>query len=84
VVGPVGTLVLEGPENSRIVLSAIGADEVLSMGLMVFVSRVERNFRGIMTWGRTLLTSDSRLSLKLDGRSEPIMHYSAYTRVEQG
>jgi hypothetical protein len=37
-----------------------------------------------MTWGRTLLTSDSGLSLKLDGRSEPIMHYSAYTRVEQG
>jgi hypothetical protein len=24
------------------------------------------------------------LSLKLDGRSKPLMHYSAYTRVEQG
>jgi hypothetical protein len=38
VVGPVGTLVLDGVENSRIVLSAIGADEVLSMGSTVFVS----------------------------------------------
>jgi hypothetical protein len=37
-VGPVGTLVLDGAENSRIVLSAIGADEVLSTGSMVFVS----------------------------------------------
>jgi hypothetical protein len=27
VVGPVGTLVLDGVENSRVVLSAIGADE---------------------------------------------------------
>jgi hypothetical protein len=38
VVGPVGKLVLEGAENSRIVLSAIGADEVLSTELTVFVS----------------------------------------------
>jgi hypothetical protein len=38
VVGPVGTLVLEGVENSRIVLSIIGADEVLFTGLTVFVS----------------------------------------------
>jgi hypothetical protein len=38
VVGPVGTLVLEGAENSRIVLSTIGADEVLSTGSTVFVS----------------------------------------------
>jgi hypothetical protein len=38
VVGPVGTLVLEGAENLRIVLSAIGADEVLSTGSTVFVS----------------------------------------------
>jgi hypothetical protein len=38
VVGLVGTLVLEGAENSRIVLSAIGANEVLSMGSTVFVS----------------------------------------------
>jgi hypothetical protein len=30
--GPVGTLVLEGAENSRIILLAIGVDEVLSMG----------------------------------------------------
>jgi hypothetical protein len=37
VFGPVGTFVLEGAENSRIVLSAIGADGVLSMGSMVFV-----------------------------------------------
>jgi hypothetical protein len=37
-VGPVGTLVLEAAENSRMVLSAIGADEVLSMRSMVFVS----------------------------------------------
>jgi hypothetical protein len=36
------------------------------------------------TQGRTHLTSDSGLSLKLDGRSKPVMHYSAYTRVEQG
>jgi hypothetical protein len=38
VVGPVGTLVLEGAENLRIVLSAIGADEVLSTGSTLFVS----------------------------------------------
>jgi hypothetical protein len=38
VVGPVGTLVLKGAENSRIVLSAIGADGVLSTGSTVFVS----------------------------------------------
>jgi hypothetical protein len=38
VVGPVGTLVLEGAENLRIILSAIGADEVLPTGSMVFVS----------------------------------------------
>jgi hypothetical protein len=38
VVGPVGTLVLEGAKNSRIVLSAINADGVLSMGSTVFVS----------------------------------------------
>jgi hypothetical protein len=31
VVGPVGTMVLEGAENSRIVLSAIDVDEVLSL-----------------------------------------------------
>jgi hypothetical protein len=37
VVGPVGTLVLERPENSQIIPSAIGADEVLSMGSTVFV-----------------------------------------------
>jgi hypothetical protein len=37
VVGPVGTLVLEGAENSWIVLSAIGADKVLSTGSTVFV-----------------------------------------------
>jgi hypothetical protein len=24
------------------------------------------------------------LSLKLDGRSKPVMHYPAYMRVEQG
>jgi hypothetical protein len=36
--GPIGTLELEGEENSRIVLSAIGADEVASMGSTVFVS----------------------------------------------
>jgi hypothetical protein len=36
--GSVGTLVLEGVESSRIVLSAIGADEVLSAGSTVFVS----------------------------------------------
>jgi hypothetical protein len=44
VVGQVGTLVLEGAENSRIVLSAIGADEVLSTGSTVFVFLFERNF----------------------------------------
>jgi hypothetical protein len=38
VVGLVGTLVVEGAENSRIVLSGIDADGVLSMGSMVFVS----------------------------------------------
>jgi hypothetical protein len=38
VVGTVGTLVLEGAENSQIVLSAIGADEVLSTGSTMFVS----------------------------------------------
>jgi hypothetical protein len=38
VVGPVGTLVLDGAENSRIILSTIGADEVLSTGSTVFVS----------------------------------------------
>jgi hypothetical protein len=38
VVGPVGTLVLDGAENSRIVLSAIGADKVLSTGSTVFIS----------------------------------------------
>jgi hypothetical protein len=38
VIGLVGTLVLEGAENSQIVLSAIGADDVLSTGSMVFVS----------------------------------------------
>jgi hypothetical protein len=38
VVGQVGTLVLEGAENSRIVPLANGADEVLSTGLTVFVS----------------------------------------------
>jgi hypothetical protein len=38
VFGPIGTLVLEGVENSWIVLSAIGADEVLSTGSTVFVS----------------------------------------------
>jgi hypothetical protein len=38
VVGPVGTLVLEGAENSRIVLSAIDADGVLSTRSTVFVS----------------------------------------------
>jgi hypothetical protein len=38
VVGSVGTLVLEGVEKSRIVLSAIGVDEVLSTGSTVFVS----------------------------------------------
>jgi hypothetical protein len=44
VFGPVGTLVLEGAENSWIILSAMGADEVLSTGSMVFVSWLERNF----------------------------------------
>jgi hypothetical protein len=38
VVGPVGTLVLDGVENSRIVLSAISADEVLYTGSTVSVS----------------------------------------------
>jgi hypothetical protein len=38
VVGPVGTLVLEGVENSQIVHLAIGADEVLSTGSTVLVS----------------------------------------------
>jgi hypothetical protein len=38
VVSLVGTLVLVGAENSRIVLSTIGADEVLSTGTMVFIS----------------------------------------------
>jgi hypothetical protein len=38
VVGLVGTLVVEGAKNSRIVLSGIDADGVLSMGSMVFVS----------------------------------------------
>jgi hypothetical protein len=38
VIGPVGTLVNEGEENSRITLSAIDVDKVLSMGSMVFVS----------------------------------------------
>jgi hypothetical protein len=36
--GPVGTWVLEGVEKLWIVLSAIGADEVLSTGSTVFVS----------------------------------------------
>jgi hypothetical protein len=31
-------MVLEGAENSRIILSAIGADEVLSTGSTVFIS----------------------------------------------
>jgi hypothetical protein len=31
-------LVLDGAENSRIILSAIGADKVLSTGLMMFIS----------------------------------------------
>jgi hypothetical protein len=31
----------------------------------------------MMTWGGTLLTIDSGLSLKLDGTSKPIMHYTA-------
>jgi hypothetical protein len=38
VVGLVGTLVLEGAENSQIFISTIGADEVLSTGSTVFVS----------------------------------------------
>jgi hypothetical protein len=38
VVGPVGTLVSDGAENSRIILSAIGADEVLPTGSTIFVS----------------------------------------------
>jgi hypothetical protein len=36
--GLIGTLVLEGPENSRIILSTISVDEVLSTGSTVFVS----------------------------------------------
>jgi hypothetical protein len=59
--------VLEGVEKSRIVLSAIGADEVLSTGSTVFDSCLERNFWGMRTWGRSLLTSDSGLSWKFDG-----------------
>jgi hypothetical protein len=31
-------LVLEGAENTQIILSAIGADEVLPTGLTVFIS----------------------------------------------
>jgi hypothetical protein len=38
VFGLVGALMLEGAENSRIILSAIGADEMLSTESMVFVS----------------------------------------------
>jgi hypothetical protein len=38
VVAPIGTLVLEGAENSRIVLLAICAEEVLPTGSTVFVS----------------------------------------------
>jgi hypothetical protein len=38
VVGLVGTLVLDGAENSRIVLSAISADEVMPTGSTVFIS----------------------------------------------
>jgi hypothetical protein len=38
VFGPVGTLVLDGLENLRIVLSVIGTDEVLFTGLTVFVT----------------------------------------------
>jgi hypothetical protein len=38
VVGPVGTLVLDGAKNWRIILSAFGADGVLSTGSMVLVS----------------------------------------------
>jgi hypothetical protein len=37
VVGPVRKLVLDGAENSQIVLSAIGADGVLSTRSMVFI-----------------------------------------------
>jgi hypothetical protein len=36
--GPVGTWLLDGAENSWIVLSAMGADKVLSTGSTVFVS----------------------------------------------
>jgi hypothetical protein len=75
---------LDGAENSWIVLSAMGADKVLSTGSTVFVSWIERNFWGMRTWGHTLLTSYSGFSLKLDGRSKPVMHYSAYMRVGQG
>jgi hypothetical protein len=35
VIDPVGRMVLEGAENSRIILSAIGANEVLSTGSTV-------------------------------------------------
>jgi hypothetical protein len=38
VFGPVGTYVLEGAETLRIILSAIGADEVLSTGSTMSVS----------------------------------------------
>jgi hypothetical protein len=38
VVGSVGSLVLEGVENSWIVLSAIGVDEVLPTRSTVFAS----------------------------------------------
>jgi hypothetical protein len=37
-------MVLEGVENTQIVLSAICADEVLSTGSTGFVSLLERNF----------------------------------------
>jgi hypothetical protein len=36
--GPVGTWVLKGAKKSWIIHSVIGADEVLSTGLTVFVS----------------------------------------------
>jgi hypothetical protein len=68
----------------RIVLWTIGADEVLSTRSTMFISWLERNFWGMRTQGRTLLASDSGLSWKLEGRSKPVMHYSAYTRVELG
>jgi hypothetical protein len=44
VFGLVGALVLEGAENSRIIFSAIGADEMLSTESMVFVSVFKINF----------------------------------------